>query len=179
MLQFDLEDSGPGISLDWLNWNEDPFLQADFSHQEQQGRGLGLHISHEYVRLMGGELNHSSSPDRGARFCIKVPVILALSPDHNGHTGNSSLPLSPYDDAYPRAAPSPDLARDLAQLPTDWVNQLEQAALRGADSSLETLLKQLSDDHTSLSDYLKDATLNFQFDTIIKLTEEARHESLS
>jgi hypothetical protein len=162
-----------------LHRSESPVLPTDVSHQAQQGRGLGLHISHAYVRLMGGELTHVSRPDRGAYFRIKVPVILALSPDHKGHTDAPSLPLSAYDGAYPRAAALSDLAKDLAQLPPDWVNQLEQAALRGADSSLETLLKQLSDDHASLSDYLKDATLNFQFDTIIKLTEEARHESLS
>jgi signal transduction histidine kinase len=178
MLQFDLEDSGPGISLDWLNWNEDPFLQADFSHQEQQGSGLGLHISHEYVRLMGGELTHGSRPDRGSHFCLRVPVILALSPTQTDHTGDFYLPSSSYDGTYPQAASS-DLARDLAQLPMAWVNQLEHAALRGADSSLETLLNQLSDEHARLSEYLKDATLNFQFDTIIKLTEDARHESLS
>lgn len=180
MLHFDIEDSGPGIPPDGLFSHEDPFLQLDFSDQAQQGRGLGLHISHEYVRLMGGELTYDCIPDQGTCFRIKIPVIAVPDLSSSPESGTPTMPLVLSSPAHPsliNADPSPLLVKDLAQCSPAWVNQLEQAALKGADAALEQLIEKLFEpDQKALKQYLKNATLNFQFDTILKLVEEFRHE---
>jgi signal transduction histidine kinase len=178
-LQFDIKDSGPGMPPDWLLLEEDPLLQSDFSHQEQQGRGLGLHISHEYIRLMGGELTYSNDHNQGAYFRIQIPVRVTAATSHSVESRSLASPgtfangvgshnLNPTVDFQ--------VLENLAQLSPDWIAQLEQAAIKGADSSLEQLIGQLPEENSVLKNTLRNANLNFQFDIIIKLIKEVRHE---
>ncbi|MBE9137410.1 HAMP domain-containing protein [Nodosilinea sp. LEGE 07088] len=175
ILQFEIEDTGPGISLDWLQSEEDPFLYSDFGKQAQQGGGLGLHISHEYVRLMGGTMIYNSDRAQGTLFHIRIPIIVDSDLKDSARIDTSS---TFFADAYPPnfgAVASAHLTKVLTQLSPDWVDQIEQAAIKGSDFDLEQLILQLPENFNELRAYLKYATLNFQFDKIIELIEEYRH----
>jgi two-component system sensor histidine kinase/response regulator len=52
----------------------DAFVQTETGRSSQEGTGLGLPISQQYVRLMGGELTVRSEPGRGSVFAFAVPV---------------------------------------------------------------------------------------------------------
>jgi len=82
MLHFEVEDTGPGIAPSELERVFDPFVQATSGRdpvttQLQEGSGLGLSISREFVRLMGGDLTVSSELREGSLFEFALAVGLA------------------------------------------------------------------------------------------------------
>ncbi len=76
-LLFEVEDTGPGIALDEVEILFEAFGQTAAGQKAQEGTGLGLPISQEYVRLMGGEITVSSEVDQGAtfRFAIQIGLV--------------------------------------------------------------------------------------------------------
>jgi CheY-like chemotaxis protein len=72
ILQFRLEDTGPGIPPDRMGEIFQPFRQLDGSLSRRHGgTGLGLAIAHNLVRQMGGNLGVESSPG-GAVFGFRL-----------------------------------------------------------------------------------------------------------
>jgi PAS domain S-box-containing protein len=78
-LQFEVEDTGPGIAQRDLTAIFEPFVQASLGRQTAEGTGLGLAITREYVRLMGGDIRVSSALGLGSlfQFEIRVEVVSA------------------------------------------------------------------------------------------------------
>ncbi|MCG8363421.1 MAG: ATP-binding protein [Pseudanabaenales cyanobacterium] len=76
-LLFEVEDTGPGISSTELERLFDPFVQTMTGQKSQQGTGLGLTISRQFVRIMGGDLTVSSELGQGATFAFDIQVSLA------------------------------------------------------------------------------------------------------
>ena len=81
MIQFQVEDTGPGIQLEEVEQLFDAFVQTEPGRQSQEGTGLGLPISREFVRLMGGELvarNVSEdASQQGALFMFTIQAHTA------------------------------------------------------------------------------------------------------
>ena len=75
-LLFEVEDTGPGISTPELARLFEPFVQTTTGQKTQQGTGLGLTISRQFVRIMGGNLSVSSWVGRGSTFTFDIPVGL-------------------------------------------------------------------------------------------------------
>jgi len=69
-------DTGRGIPEDKLKTIFDPFVQVDRhrTQSSQQGVGLGLAISRELARAMGGDLTVESRLDAGSTFTVTLPV---------------------------------------------------------------------------------------------------------
>ena len=68
-LEFDVADTGIGMTADQQRLVFEPFTQADSSMTRRYGgAGLGLTISRRLVELLGGELAVESEPRRGSRF---------------------------------------------------------------------------------------------------------------
>src|SRR5688572_1395117 len=69
-----VSDTGIGIPEDKLPQVFDPFMQVDKSHRRQaQGVGLGLAISRDLARGMGGELSVTSELGKGSTFTLTLP----------------------------------------------------------------------------------------------------------
>ena len=68
-------DTGRGIPADRLEAIFDPFVQVDRhrTQESQQGVGLGLSISRDLARAMGGDLSASSVEGEGATFTLVLP----------------------------------------------------------------------------------------------------------
>ncbi len=73
-ITFEVEDTGPGIAPDEIDTLFDLFVQTQAGRQSMQGTGLGLPISREFVRLMGGNIIVNSQMGRGATFTFDVLV---------------------------------------------------------------------------------------------------------
>ena len=79
-LEVRIQDTGPGIPEHYRPYIFEPFSQADNSLTRRHGgTGLGLTISQDLVRSMGGELILELSNSRGSRFCLKLPLPVAPS----------------------------------------------------------------------------------------------------
>lgn len=76
-LIFEVEDTGPGIALDRLKTIFEAFRQTQMGKKAGEGTGLGLPISRQLVRLMGGELRLNSEVGGGTRlkFCLPANLV--------------------------------------------------------------------------------------------------------
>ncbi len=77
-LTLTVSDTGPGMDADELGRLFTAYEQASASvARTHGGTGLGLQISRELARLMGGDLTVTSAPGQGAAFTIDLPLRLA------------------------------------------------------------------------------------------------------
>jgi two-component system sensor histidine kinase/response regulator len=81
MLDFEIEDTGIGIAAEDLEEVFEPFVQTASGQASQEGTGLGLPISRQFVRLMGGEISARSVPGQGSVFGFDVQVELMEAAD--------------------------------------------------------------------------------------------------
>ncbi len=79
-LHFEVEDTGPGIAPDELNTVFDAFVQTETGRMSNQGTGLGLAISHQFIELMGGEIEVSSTIGQGTQFTVDLPITAVTVP---------------------------------------------------------------------------------------------------
>lgn len=79
-LYFEVEDTGKGIAPEEIGNLFQPFVQTTSGIQAREGTGLGLTISRQFVRLMGGNIQVSSILDQGSTFRFDIQVTLADTP---------------------------------------------------------------------------------------------------
>lgn len=88
-LEFQVEDTGGGIAAEELDALFQPFQQTQSGLKSGQGTGLGIPISRQYVQLMGGDMEVSSTLGEGTRFIFTVQVELSKSSDDLASTPRS------------------------------------------------------------------------------------------
>ncbi|HZZ09583.1 MAG TPA: ATP-binding protein [Paraburkholderia sp.] len=98
-VRFCVRDSGIGIASDKLGAVFEPFEQAGSPERRAGGAGLGLAISQQFVRAMGGTIRVESTPGRGSAFSFELPACVA---------DPSTPPVMPLTLA---ATPAPDARR--------------------------------------------------------------------
>ncbi|MEM9818975.1 MAG: ATP-binding protein, partial [Cyanobacteria bacterium P01_D01_bin.6] len=76
-LHCEVEDTGPGVPERNRDRLFDAFVQAELGPQSPEGTGLGLPISREFVRLMGGDIQVQNVPAGGALFSFTVQAQVA------------------------------------------------------------------------------------------------------
>jgi signal transduction histidine kinase len=73
-VHFNVSDTGRGIAEDHISHVFEPFVQVDSTFtRSQEGVGLGLAISRDLARGMGGDLTLVSKIDEGSTFTLTLP----------------------------------------------------------------------------------------------------------
>ena len=91
-------DEGPGIAPEILPRIFDRFATGN---PREGGLGLGLYLAKRIVALHGGELNVDSTPGRGSRFTVLLPIVSsdatssAAEPASNDQQANSERTTAP------------------------------------------------------------------------------------
>jgi CheY-like chemotaxis protein len=80
-LRFTVEDTGPGVPPADRHRIFEPFIQADASHAELGGAGLGLAIARRLAHSMGGEVGMEAAPHGGALFWFDAPFAHLAGPE--------------------------------------------------------------------------------------------------
>ena len=71
---FEVADTGIGIPPDKISLLFRDFTQVHTSAASLGGAGLGLAISQRHARLLGGVITVESTPGRGSRFALSIPL---------------------------------------------------------------------------------------------------------
>ena len=75
VMQFEVSDSGIGMTPEQMDNLFEAFAQADASTARKYGgTGLGLALSRHFCRRMGGDITVSSVPGKGSTFTMQVPA---------------------------------------------------------------------------------------------------------
>jgi signal transduction histidine kinase len=69
-----VSDTGIGIAADHLERVFEPFVQVGAPVSSDEGVGLGLWISRDLARAMGGELSVRSVLGQGSTFSVVLPA---------------------------------------------------------------------------------------------------------
>ncbi|MBX7219428.1 MAG: response regulator [Blastocatellia bacterium] len=77
---FAVEDTGPGIPPGETETIFEAFAQTATGQKAKEGTGLGLTISRNFVRLMGGEIGVESTVGEGTTFRFTIRLPLAAQP---------------------------------------------------------------------------------------------------
>lgn len=93
-LRFSIIDTGIGITGEQLKKIFNPFEQGDNTMTRRfGGTGLGLAITEHIIRLLGGSISVSSTPDEGSRFDVRIPYQPTRS-----LTTEQAAPVNSFED---------------------------------------------------------------------------------
>ena len=74
LLAMDVADTGPGISGDEREKIFQPFYRGLHGRRIVEGMGLGLSIAKDIIAAHGGDLHLETTPGRGSRFRLQIPL---------------------------------------------------------------------------------------------------------
>ncbi|MDR0392228.1 MAG: PAS domain-containing protein, partial [Planctomycetaceae bacterium] len=76
VIRFTVLDTGIGISQEKLSNLFQSFSQLDISFSKEYGGiGMGLALSHQLIRIMGGQINVESQENVGSKFWFTTPLL--------------------------------------------------------------------------------------------------------
>ena len=73
MVLFQIRDSGCGISKAVIDQIWDPFFTTK---NVGQGTGLGLAVTYNIIKRLGGDISVESQVGKGSKFTVRIPACL-------------------------------------------------------------------------------------------------------
>ncbi len=73
-IHMEVSDTGPGIAKEKQSGIFEPFNRLGHEASEIEGTGIGLVITRELLRMMGGDMGFESEVGKGSTFWIEIPL---------------------------------------------------------------------------------------------------------
>jgi len=199
-LYFEVEDTGIGLSSQDFDRLFQAFSQTAASAENAAGTGLGLVISHQFVRLLGGEIRVSSrgktiKPDSldsqmvddktaigiaGTLFQFNIQVSLAELPVENKTESAiaASMDLVQIKKEMLETSMvgaeilnSAELQKSLKTLSVEWLDCFQQALIEGDIGSMQRFIQQLPIAEIRLANQLSALVNQYQFEPLLSLVQ--------
>jgi PAS domain S-box-containing protein len=181
-----VEDTGPGLTLDEQAQLFQPFNQFKRGIKAQEGTGLGLAIGRSYARLMGGDITVTSRPGEASLFLFEMPLEpaeagLSQSDPHHvaGTLPTARVHLRSEEESARQSTPLPLLPssvkpRQLSELPADLIEQLHTAVQQGEKERLDQLIQQVGGHNQQSAAALKAFAENYDYDALSSLLADTK-----
>lgn len=91
-LHIAVEDTGCGITEKELSTLFTAFSQGEAGKKQSRGTGLGLTISREFCKLMGGDISVKSVDGEGSTFTVKLPFEETTANPQDDEVTNIHIP---------------------------------------------------------------------------------------
>lgn len=173
LVHFSVSDQGPGIKPESLADIFEPFHQTPVGLDQGSGPGLGLHISREYVRLLGGELQVDSVQGEGSSFHFTLSLPKAQIKTRNKiksadlmEISPASIGPTPVEATDPASDPTSDPPSHLGQLPPPLCRALHEAAISLDLDAARAILKSMREEHPQAARELEVLVDDFRFDRL-------------
>ena len=172
-LNFEVEDTGPGIAPEALTTIFDAFEQAESGPSAKEGTGLGLTISEKFVDLMGGRMTVHSEAGQGALFKFDIRVKMSRS--------DLVEAIPPFRKVFGDEDPSTPLDPDpwksqFAALPSPLRTKLKEALLRADMGAIDLRIDEIADHTPRIAVKLREWAHEFEYETILTLLKGAKNE---
>jgi signal transduction histidine kinase len=70
----EVEDRGIGMDAEDLENLFIPFKRGKKAYETEEGSGLGLFITYQLIKVLGGDIKVESHPENGSKFCVSFPL---------------------------------------------------------------------------------------------------------
>lgn len=162
LLSFQVRDTGCGIAASEMGKLFQPFTQTTSGYQAGDGTGLSLAISHEFVELMGGNLQVLSEPEEGSIFYFQIGVNILESA-----TTSCKIPMV---NLSTKSNLENLTNQHLQTMSQEWIDKLYQAAIEVDSDTILWLIELIPNQYQTLAQKLTQLTHNYDFDAIMALT---------
>jgi DNA-binding response OmpR family regulator len=171
-LSLELCHSGLSITFDGSNILFSVTPETVINPSLLQEMELNFFLIRQFAQLMNGDVIVKNIPHEGCVIKVYFTVRFAesLSNPLPSPTNSSNYFVQPILDEGKLTSEALE-----AVMSRDWLMELHQAAVKGFDQQILSLLHKIPSTHESLAKTLEFWTRNFQFEQIIELTEQLVH----
>ncbi|MEG4243707.1 PAS domain S-box protein [Microcoleus sp. MON2_D6] len=175
IISFAIADTGVGIFPDKLESIFELLVQTASEKKVQTGTGLGLNISREFIRLMGGDITVESEVGQGTVFKFDIQVVTATGA---GEVINKYVEVK---DLSPTSSMVQEKISDSAAIFTldskpkvspEWARTLKQAVREADFDLIATTIEEIGSDNDVFAEVLRNHLYNFDYQKILDLIAE-------
>ncbi|MEG5103112.1 MULTISPECIES: PAS domain S-box protein [unclassified Microcoleus] len=172
---FEIADTGVGILPEQLESIFELLVQTSSEKKVQTGTGLGLNISREFIRLMGGDITVESEVGHGTVFKFDIQVVSAAG------AGEAINKYVQVNDLSPISSMVQEKISDSAAIFTldskpkvssEWTSNLKQAVREADFDLIAKSIEEIGIDNDVFAEALMNHLYNFDYQKILDLIAE-------
>lgn len=188
LLMIEVEDTGPGISLEDQPRIFEPFVQLG-EDSINLGAGLGLALTRQFIQIMGGNITLESLPGKGSLFRVELPlkeaadtriVFKPTEPVKSREMQDAATEALVRQPCIAETQPTdvfdvkPLTIQRLSILPADLRSELRDALVSLEVNRINAVIKKVGLHDLSLSKTLTSLAENFNYPAILKVLQTER-----
>ena len=157
LIHFEVSDTSSGMAPEELEQLSSSFKEKSVPGEEGIKKNLVLLVTQQIAILLGGEIKVTSEIGKGNVFSFEISVEDSSTTEPISTTASSISSLS---------------GEELSLMPKEWIKDLYEAALSVDDQQILTLVEQIPETETNLTQLITNVVNNFRLDILVEVIEE-------